>query len=368
MTEPWKSKKVWLAILAVGGFFWLIDVSQSLLLGGTLGRSARSMRLVVSLLTYWMTYAAVVPPVLYLAARIRLDGAFRPWRLAVHVLASVCFVVAHIGLASLAQPPFLSGEVFGRFVRMFYTYSAGNFLVYWLLLGVYYTLYYYQEARTKELQAVHLQAVLTESKLQALRSQLNPHFLFNTLNTIFVLAKKGDQASLLRTIARLSELLRVTTDEARPAEISLSDELSFLRTYLEIQSTRFSDRLRVEYDIAPEACNALVPTMILQPLAENAIKYGLSEQVGHAVISVRAFCKHDSLILEVADDGPGFASQPGHSRPMGIGLANTEARLRYLYGAQQSIHYSRPDVPGAVVTISLPFRKAPEPQLAARAG
>jgi two-component system LytT family sensor kinase len=368
MTEPWKSWKAWTLIIGLGVVFGLIDASQTLLVLGSLGRSMSPGRLLLQDFIYWATYAALVPGVFYVASRVRLDVPFQWWRITVHSVVALLFVVVHLGV-SVVLPPFSGFDaVLDRFLPLFQRFAAGNFLVYWLVVGIFYALYYHQQAREKEVQAAQLQAVVTESKLHALKSQLNPHFLFNTLNTIFVLAKKGDQPVLLRTIARLSDLLRVTTDESRPPEIPLSEELSFLELYLEIQATRFSDRLTVEYDIRPETRSALVPAMILQPLAENAIKYGLSMQVGRALIIVRSRRQNDALILEVADNGPGFGSRPGNHATTGIGLANTEARLRYLYGPQQSIRYSSPEEPGAVVTISVPFRRAPEPVLTARAG
>jgi two-component system, LytTR family, sensor kinase len=143
---------------------------------------------------------------------------------------------------------------------MLRNYSAGNFLLYWALVIVYYTIHYYQEARQQELQAVQLQADLTKAQLQSLRSQLNPHFLFNTINSISVLASKGEQRAVVETLSRLSDLLRASLDEKRPQEIPLSDELAFITGYLGIQQTRFSDRLTVQQEIQPDAMERLFPS------------------------------------------------------------------------------------------------------------
>jgi len=362
MLELWKSRKAWLLIIGLGGLVGLMDASQAYLLLGALGRPLPLVRVLLINVSYWMTFAALVPAVFFLASRYRLDGPLRWRRIAIHTLAAVGFLLVHFSSAALVvlTRPDMEQTLAERFLNLLRNYSAGNFLQYWAIVGVFYAVYYYQQAQTKELQAAHLQAVLTEAQRQALKSQLNPHFLFNTLNTIFVLAKKGQQTAVVETLSRLSDLLRATMDETRPPEIRLAEELTFLDTYLEIQRTRFSDRLGVEYDIGMETRDALVPTMILQPLLENAVRYGVSGQVGQALISIRAFREADTLNLEVSDNGPGFASKSRQESRTGIGLANTEARLRHLYGPRHMIRYSSQDVPGAVVTISLPFRTHPE--------
>jgi two-component system, LytTR family, sensor kinase len=354
--ELWRSGKAWLVIIGIGCFFGILDATQLYLLR----RGAMALGpLLWRMLSYWTTYAALVPMAFYVAHRFRLDGRIRATAVAAHVGAALCFVVLHLGVAailSIVSYPNIDDAATG-FLNSLRSFSAGNFLVYWFLVGSYYGIHYYHQMKARELQAAHLQAVLTESRLQALKAQLNPHFLFNTLNTIFVLAKKGEEAAVIQTLSRLSELLRVTLDESRAGNIPFGEELSFLDSYLEIQKTRFSDRLHVIYEISSEARDALVPSMILQPLVENAVKYGVSGQVGDAVIRIRASIEGEMLVLEVSDNGPGFASD----RPMGIGLANTEARLRYLYGTAQNIRYRHSDDGGAIVTISLPLH-VPTPE------
>lgn len=358
MVELWKNEKAWLIIIGLGVVVGVADASQQYLLLGVLGRPIPLWRALLMNVSYWMTFAALVPAVVFLASRYRLDGPLRWRRFAIHTVAAVGFVLAHFSSAALVvlTHPDIDQTPTVRFLNLLRNYSAGNFLQYWAIVGAFYAVHYYEQARTKELQAAHLQAVLTRSQLQALKSQLNPHFLFNTLNTIFVLAKKGDQTAVAQTLSRLSHLIRASMDETRPSEIRLAEELAFLDTYLEIQRTRFSDRLCVEYHIGPETREALVPSMILQPLLENAVRYGVSSQVGKAKIAIRAVRDGDMLNLEVSDNGPGFASRSRDVSRVGIGLANTEARLQYLYGERQVIRYSANDVPGAVVAISLPFR------------
>jgi len=362
LTEIWKSRKAWLVVIAFGALIALMDTSYTYLLNPTVGRQEPLGRVAVVIIRYWMTFAALVPAVFFLAATFRLDQPPRARAFVIHVLGAVSFVVIHFGTTALLQADSLSGSRFeDRFFGMLRNYGAGNFLQYWAILGLFYAMHYYHQARQNEVRAAQLEADLTHARLQALRSQLNPHFLFNTLNTIFVLAQKNDQRAVMETLSRLSGLLRATLDDRGPQEIPLGEEIRFLEEYLEIQRTRFVDRLTVRYDIAPEAEDALVPRMVLQPILENAIRYGITEQCGDATITVGAARHGDALLMKVCDNGPGFVSSKVAAHGRGIGLSNTEARLEHLYGRQQAVTYgSLGDAGGAVVTISVPFRTGPE--------
>ena len=353
----WLSPRAWLLLIAVGLAVGVMDAGQSYVLFGALGRRTALTRVLVINVSYWMTFAALVPAVFFMADRYRLNGPFRTRHLAIHLVGAFAFVFVHFGVAALitASLPQVSDVVLARFFTMLRNYSAGNFLLYWALVIVYYTVHYYQEARQQELQAVQLQADLTKAQLQSLRSQLNPHFLFNTINSISVLASKGEQRAVVETLSRLSDLLRASLDEKRPQEIPLSDELAFITGYLGIQQTRFSDRLTVQQEIQPDAMEALVPFMILQPLVENAIQHGISQQVGAATIAIKCHRQGDTLRLQVCDTGPGFGVDVRPSRRRGIGLSNTEARLEQLYGRRHTIEYGTTEMVGATVTISLPF-------------
>jgi LytS/YehU family sensor histidine kinase len=190
---------------------------------------------------------------------------------------------------------------------------------------------YYQGFREREKQTAALQRELVEARLEALRMQLNPHFLFNTLHAVSSLIHDDPEAAD-RVVARLSELLRLSLDHSKPQEVSLNEELAFLDRYLEIELTRFADRLKIERQIDPGVRNALVPYLILQPLVENAIRHGIEprEDSGHLAICARR--NDGSLELRVTDDGAVLAD-PGAAHPReGIGLSNTRSRLRHLYG------------------------------------
>jgi two-component system, LytTR family, sensor kinase len=214
-----------------------------------------------------------------------------------------------------------------------------------------------EETTLLQAQAAKLEAQLADARLTALRSQLNPHFLFNTLNAISMLALEGNHTAVVETIARLRELLRVSLSHDRPQEVSLARELKLVEGYLGIQRVRFTDRLTVAYDIAPSVVDAVVPSMILQPLVENAVIHGISADTGSCRVAISAARDGSWLRLEVRDTGPGFASTDSRRRE-GIGLVNTRARLQQLYGSEQRIDCFDAIGGGACVAIWIPFRTA----------
>jgi LytS/YehU family sensor histidine kinase len=199
-----------------------------------------------------------------------------------------------------------------------------------------------------------LEKRLAEAKLQALQMQLNPHFLFNTLHSISALMHRDVEAAD-RMIVLLSDLLRRALDGTKEHEVPLAQELDLLDRYLEIERTRFGDRLSVEVDIAPETLTARVPNLILQPLVENAIKHGIERVAGPRKIQLQAQRRAGRLILAVSDDGAGLAT--GGAVREGIGLSNTRARLQELYGQDQQLALTARAGGGLTVTLELPFHK-----------
>jgi two-component system LytT family sensor kinase len=198
-----------------------------------------------------------------------------------------------------------------------------------------------------------LEGRLAEAQLSALRTQLNPHFLFNTLNAVSALAER-DPAGVRRMIARLSELLRYTLDGSQPQEVPLSQELDFLDRYLELMQIRFGGRLQVEKRIASDTWLALVPNLILQPLVENALKHGTDSATGGRII-IEARRDEDRLILEVADTGPGLQAGGSTVSGSGLGLPNVRDRLRHLYEEDQSLTLRDAEGGGVVAEVSLPY-------------
>jgi sensor histidine kinase YesM len=215
----------------------------------------------------------------------------------------------------------------------------------------------------RALVSTRLEAQLAEARLEALRAQLNPHFLFNALNATSVMAMSGERESVGRMLGAIADLLRVALDKKLPQEVPLARELVMVDSYIAIQTARFFDRLTVRKEIDPEALAGLVPSMLLQPLVENAVEHGVASRPGAGSVSIHARREAEILRIEVRDDGPGFGSHPGPGRVEsgnGIGLGNTRARLEHLYGSGHQLTTGNLQSGGAFVAVSVPWRPAAE--------
>jgi two-component system, LytTR family, sensor kinase len=217
----------------------------------------------------------------------------------------------------------------------------------------------HEQARTLEAEAADYRAELADARLSALRAQLNPHFLFNSLNTVSSLVER-DPRGARRMVAELSGFLRDTLDQTAP-EVTLERELQTLRRYVSIMQTRFGDRLEAIEQIEPETLGALVPTLLLQPLVENAIKHGIERQTGKGRIEIKAYRTGDMLMLTVLNSGSGRRINvvAGQHDGVGLGLQNTRDRLAHVYGERQSLQLRRNPEGGAVVEVALPFHLMP---------
>lgn len=338
----------------------LIETTQNYLRAELQSR-AFSWRIgLVDALPSWIILASLVPAVVAVSRRARLDRPQPGSAIALHLGAALLFALTHETLMAI----FMSwrwddmSRLSLYFWKMLTGYLALDFVVYWGIVGGYYALDYARELRRREVAASQLKASLSEARLQALRAQLNPHFLFNTLNAISVLAMKGDGARVTHTLSLLSDLLRLTID-GLPQEVSLAQEIELTDRYLEIQRVRFPDRLLVDREIAPDVEEALVPSLLLQPIVENAVLHGVARRVEGGRIVLRARRIGDDLELQVCDTGPGFSRD---AAPEGIGLSNTRARLEQLYGDAQRVT-CRNGEQGACVTIVLPFHQTSEIEL-----
>jgi LytS/YehU family sensor histidine kinase len=230
----------------------------------------------------------------------------------------------------------------------------------WAVVGVAHAFVFYRRAADRERQAAELASRLAVARLQALRMQLNPHFLFNTLNSIASLVHE-DPRKADEMIGSLSELLRQTLGAADRQETTLREELTLLDRYLAIERVRFGDRLQIETRIDPQALDALVPILILQPLVENAIKHGIEGQLGPGIVRIAARRDGESLVLEVADNGPGLGQQEGRPLKEGVGLSNTRSRIEALGAGVGSLQLRSPTEGGLVAEVRLPWRPAPDP-------
>jgi len=240
--------------------------------------------------------------------------------------------------------------------RAFWTLPS-NLLAYLAILGIVIAADSTRRARQGELAAAALGAELAESRLHALRSQLNPHFLFNAMNSIAMLVRKQENATAVTMIAGLSDLMRSVLDEHPPQEVPLRDELAFVERYLAVEQLRFQDRLRVSVCADARALEAYVPNLVLQPVVENALKHGIARRASAGNLSITARALNGTLTLQVTDDGPG-PEPPGRQSP-GVGLRNVRARLHHLYGPDERFTLTRGIGGGAVATLTLPYRARP---------
>ena len=315
-------------------------------------------------LVYWYVPASLTSPVFRLAHRFRLDSG-RWWRaLLVHVAGFAAFTVIHLGAMmgmrallwpNAVKPPSVSWSVFTQ--RIYLTNLDWLLMTYATIVGVSHALAYYREAQARALNSAQLETRLVESRLQTLQSELHPHFLFNTLHAISTLVhSKPDAAD--RMISRLSDLLRLTFDRSGSPGVPLQEELEFLQKYLDIEQTRFQDRLSVLYEIDPESLDAEVPRLILQPLVENAIKHGVSPRSGPGLVQITSKRTGSRLELEVRDDGVGLSPNARARLSSGIGLSNTRDRLDCLYGTDHKLDFSDGGQ-GLAVRIDIPYHRAP---------
>lgn len=304
---------------------------------------------------------AAFPLILWLGKRYRFRRGQWQRSLIVHLLAASLITLAQqaidaLVLPSLGYPP---GRQFGSYwetYRVFLVYNYHlNVALYAVIVAVQYGIEYYLMYRERELRATQLEARLAQSRLQILKMQLHPHFLFNTLNTISELVYKDPEAAE-RMIADLGELLRLSLDTVGVQEVPLYQELDFLKKYLEIEQTRFHDRLRVEMEIDPQTLDAAVPNMLLQPLVENAVRHGIAPLAAGGCVFIGAARDNGTLQLRVSDDGRGvFGGDPAAIKE-GVGLSNTRARLLQLYGAAHQFQLQGATAGGLTVSVVIPYR------------
>jgi two-component system, LytTR family, sensor kinase len=237
-----------------------------------------------------------------------------------------------------------------------------NYLRYSILLllwcNLYFSIKHWQRSMQEREHLARVEADARTARLSALRYQLNPHFLFNSLNAVSTLAVEGDVSSATRMLAQIADLLRVTLDGKRPFEVALSDEIAFSERYLAIEQTRLGHRLQVEFAIDPATLDAAVPNMLFQPLIENAVRHGIAPVVGGGTIAIRSTLTNQMLCAAIDNTGP-RNTHPVHTTG-GIGLANTTERLQTLYGPGHKFELRWPESGGCSILIEIPFRRMPQ--------
>lgn len=322
--------KSWLLVLGLSTAVGLFFAAEAHLADPAAVRKGWSGALAVNLFYYW-AWGAAVPIVAALNRRFPLMGSGSRLRnFGVHLASGALLTAAEITLVVLVVCPAPTLRIV---TAMIATKFYSGFPTYWLILLVLLTLDYYHRHQRRELRAAGLERELAEAQINALRSQLNPHFLFNALNSVSSLMYE-DAAAADSMIRKLGELLRRSLGRSGSPEIRLREELEFVQHYLDIEGIRFGERLRVTFDVEPGTMDALVPALILQPVAENAVQHAIAPRKGgHVEISARK--DRGWLRLAVTDDGPGI---PAGSTE-GVGLANTRAQLVRLYGRADALRF-----------------------------
>lgn len=341
-------------IVGVAIVLTLVDATQAYLLYLDDRYTLTWTQAVLGRIPSWMMVALLAPAALAFARRYPLDREHVARRAPLHLAAAFAFALLHL----LGRALYLAATRadWGEFAIYMNKSAliAVDMLTYAAIVGAWHAASYRREARDRALAESQLRQSLAQAQLSALRHQLNPHFLFNTLNAISTMSLQRRHDEVVATLGHLGELLRATLDDDLPQEIPIATELELLDRYLEIQRIRFGDRLSVRVEVAAAARDAMVPSMILQPLVENAIVHGVSPTPGPAAVTIRARLEEANLVVEVEDTGPGF----GPDAQRGIGLANTSARLDQLYGSAGTLTTGAANKQGGRVCLVLPHRAA----------
>ena len=321
---------------------------------------SQSLRIAAS---QWTVWALLATAIIWIDRRLPVSRTALTQRILWHIPLSFVFTVAYTylnysGLALLDAPrdaSLLSGGLFATTWRVIHRNTT---FMYWVIVVFYLALDYQSHLKDRLLKNAELERLLSDARLETLRAQLRPHFLFNALNAISAYIEFKPKTAR-RMVEQLGELLRLSLDHTDEQEIALERELAFVQRYLDLQAVRFEDRLSISLVPERDVMNALVPSFILQPLVENAIQYGTNLQARGSEVSVRAWRSNGRVCLRVSDNGPGLPSGWTLERNAGIGLSNTRERLRRLYGEANHSFSVTPQPSGGVqVELSLPFHEA----------
>ena len=354
----------WAAILGVWAVLGVIYAGPIYLEVRAEGMDHAASRIFSWGVLTWCAWAPLTPLMVLLARRYSLVGSAWKRSALIHLPAFLAFSAAHSAAATfitLTVNPFDNmGDSPTTFWPRFLSRMQGAFgsdlLVYGAVIGVCYAFDYYRKYREREFLASQLEAQLAQAQLESLRMQLHPHFLFNTLNGIVGLVRDNKNEAAVRMLVGLSDLLRHALEHSTQQEVELRKEINFIELYLSIQEMRFSDRLQIEMDIDPNTSRALVPSLILQPLAENALRHGIGRTVASGIVGISSRIEDGFLKLAVLDNGAGLPDNWQLKGSSGIGLANTSARLQQLYGENHRLDVRNRPGGGVEVVVVLPFR------------
>jgi len=361
---PFRMRRLYWLMLGTWTVLGLIESSKWYFRGITVGWG---MALLANM-PWWYTWALITPVAFLLARRFRLDQPRRWAAVIVHLGAAVGFAVLHSVVVGTVFYYTISRGRVGlqqQIQGWLDSYLVVNMVTYLAIIGAWYAIHNYHRfqdrqvaAARAEARAARFESQAAEATLSALRMELNPHFLFNALNAVSGLVRRGDADAAVSMLARLGDLLRVTLRRDAANEIELQEEMALLQQYLEIEQIRFGDRLRIALDVPDDLQHVLVPTLILQPIVENAVRHGVASTSRPVQIEIAAHRDNGRVVLSVHDSGKGFPEPVSTLRP-GLGLTNTDARLHELYHDRAALTVANDPAGGALVRIAIPLPAPP---------
>ena len=357
------SSSRWVWILGIWFSVGLFDATQTVFSMHAQGMHHAWIRLFLTLLFEWVPMALATPIILSLARRYpptRLRS-FKTWLIHVPACCAVCLASSLwiSGFEQVLNPwnnPAGPGVFLNRVSYRFWSGLVSYFVLYVAVVGIAYALESRERLARQQTETARLSAALSSAQLNALRRQIEPHFLFNTLNAIAGLVRENRNEAATNMIAGLSDFLRRVVEDTNSQEVPLSEELEYLQKYLEIQKARFAERLMVTFQVPGELMQSKVPSFILQPMVENAIKHGISKRAQGGELRISASRSNGTITVRIYNDGP-FLAPAQHPVHSGIGISNVRSRLQGLYGESFELTLKNHGPHGVEAALSLPFRK-----------
>ena len=351
----------WIIIVGSWAAYFFLMTAQTYFAYAREGKPIPLLNILAPAGMYCLSWLLLTPLVLLLAEHFPLDRTHWRRSFTIHLIASLVIAIFQRMLTDVTVSWIRMGAewafAFNKILASLIGYFDYGVLVYWIIVLLHQGVQYYRTIQEEKLRASRLETRLAEARLEALRNQLHPHFLFNTLNSISALIHVSPRAADTM-IARLGDFLRITLDNSGARFAPLATELQALRSYFEIERVRFADKVTLETEIQPAALSALVPCFVWQPLLENAIKHGIETSGGTGRITVRALSRNGSLLFQIQDTGPGLPEGGPGGNPVheGIGLSGTRAILEHLYGSDQRLEVRSLPGGGVLASLTIPFR------------
>ncbi|HKD53000.1 MAG TPA: histidine kinase [Steroidobacteraceae bacterium] len=356
-TTSWR----WIAAIWCAGA--LFDASQTVLIMHAEGRHIAWLPLFATELVSWLPWALATPLVIHLARRYPIVRGMSVRTLSVHLAAFAAISAVSETWFTVLQMLFnpWHNRKWPTFVDTWTTtliFQVLTFLIaYALILTVTYVVDARESMARQLTETARLNEELSKAQLAALRRQLEPHFMYNTLNSIAGLVRDQRNDAAVSMIVGLSEFLRRSSEDSHRSQVALQEEVEYLQRYLDIQKVRFGERLQVNVDIPEKLLRAKVPNLLLQPLVENAIKHGIAKRVAGGTVRVAGVCHNGNLCLSVYNDGPTLPTDWEATRT-GVGIGNLRTRLQILHGGESGLQLRSADPGGVEVVVTLPYREA----------